>query len=145
MTTTPKALSVRQPWAHAIIHNGKDIENRKRHSGYRGTVLIHASIAMPDDEYRAAVDFMMNSAGLSFPETPARTDLKRGGIIGAVDMLDSIDAHDPRADSGWWMGPRGYVFHNPRPIRFIPCKGTVAPIFWDPAAEIMEQVRAAGI
>ena len=38
-----KALSVRQPWAWAIIHAGKDVENRTWGTRYHGPLLIHAS------------------------------------------------------------------------------------------------------
>lgn len=37
-----KALSVKQPWAWAIIHAGKDIEKRTWRTDYRGPLLIHA-------------------------------------------------------------------------------------------------------
>ncbi|WP_024356700.1 hypothetical protein [Leucobacter chironomi] len=44
--TTPemRILTVRQPWAWAIIHGGKDVENRARNlaGDYRGPVAIHA-------------------------------------------------------------------------------------------------------
>jgi len=39
-----KAISVRQPWAYAILHLGKRVENRDwRGCSYRGPVLIHAA------------------------------------------------------------------------------------------------------
>jgi len=40
-----KALSIRQPWAFAICHLGKRIENRdwRYPPSYRGPLLIHAS------------------------------------------------------------------------------------------------------
>jgi len=38
-----KCLSVRQPWANAIFIAGKDVDNRSRHTDYRGPLLIHAS------------------------------------------------------------------------------------------------------
>ena len=38
-----KALSVRQPWAYAIIYALKDIENRGWPINYRGDILIHAA------------------------------------------------------------------------------------------------------
>jgi len=38
-----KALSVRQPWAWAIIYALKDIENRGWPINYRGDILIHAA------------------------------------------------------------------------------------------------------
>jgi hypothetical protein len=41
-----RALSIRQPWAWAILHAGKDIENRDWKPGnparrFRGSFLIH--------------------------------------------------------------------------------------------------------
>ncbi|MFL6864136.1 MAG: hypothetical protein ACJ8DZ_14170 [Allosphingosinicella sp.] len=45
------ALSIRQPWAHAILHLGKDIENRGRCHRHRGLTLIHASAGMSVEEY----------------------------------------------------------------------------------------------
>jgi hypothetical protein len=38
-----KALSVCQPWAWAIVHGIKTIENRSRPTRHRGPLVIHAS------------------------------------------------------------------------------------------------------
>jgi hypothetical protein len=38
-----KALSVCQPWAWAIVHDIKMVENRWRRTNYRGPLVIHAS------------------------------------------------------------------------------------------------------
>lgn len=40
--TAIRALTVRQPWAWAIAHGGKNVENRSRRTHYRGPLLIHA-------------------------------------------------------------------------------------------------------
>lgn len=42
-----RILTVRQPWAWAIIHGGKTVENRSRNiaGSYRGPVAIHAGVA----------------------------------------------------------------------------------------------------
>ncbi|MBL8866467.1 MAG: ASCH domain-containing protein, partial [Planctomycetia bacterium] len=37
------ALSIHQPWAHAILHFGKSVENRTWSTSYRGPLLIHAA------------------------------------------------------------------------------------------------------
>lgn len=37
-----RALTIRQPWAAAIAHADKRIENRTWPTSYRGTLLIHA-------------------------------------------------------------------------------------------------------
>jgi hypothetical protein len=49
-----KALSVRQPWAHAILHLGKDVENRSKPTRVRERILIQASLKMECPELDAA-------------------------------------------------------------------------------------------
>lgn len=40
-----KALSLTQPWAHAVVHLGKRVENRDWPGcSFRGPFLIHASM-----------------------------------------------------------------------------------------------------
>jgi hypothetical protein len=48
-----KALTVQQPWAWAIVHGGKDVENRSRNlaGSYRGPVAIHAGKREDEDGY----------------------------------------------------------------------------------------------
>lgn len=135
------ALSVRQPWAHAIIHLGKDVENRTRRFAYRGTVLIHASAGMTLEEYSTAIDFIDTArrhTGAS-GRVPSIGMIDKGGIIGAVDIVDSVKEHD----SPWWMGPCGLVMTNPRAFPFIPCRGTVAPLFWTPPEDVLARVRSS--
>lgn len=43
-TVTLRALTIRQPWAWAIIHGGKDIENRSWNTKHRGPLVIHAGM-----------------------------------------------------------------------------------------------------
>ena len=38
-----KALSIKQPWVHAILRQGKNIENRSWTTAYRGWLALHAS------------------------------------------------------------------------------------------------------
>lgn len=69
---TPElALSVRQPWAWAIIYAGKDIENRSWQAvnhglKIRGEICIHAAKGMTQAEYDSASDFML-SIGIACP------------------------------------------------------------------------------
>lgn len=130
------ALSVRQPWAHAIVHLEKDIENRSRTLSHRGLTLIHASAGMTADEYEEAAGFI---GAAVLKGIPHRHALDRGGIIGVVEIVDCVRA----SDSPWWMGPCGLVLRNARPLPFIPCKGTVCPLFWKPDAETQAKARAA--
>ena len=66
-----KALSIRQPWAWAIIHAGKDVENRPWGTRYRGPLLIHASKTL-DQEGRAWIETVL---GIEVPPV-----LPRGGV-----------------------------------------------------------------
>jgi hypothetical protein len=129
------ALSVRQPWAWAIIHAGKDLENRKSLFSHRGLTLIHASAGMTHEEYCDAVDFM-SAAKVNYRALPSFSQLERGGIIGAVEIVDAVR----ESTSPWWMGPRALALRNPRPLPLIPCRGTVAPLFWTPDASTLAEV-----
>ena len=40
-----RCLTVRQPWAWAIVAGLKSIENRSRRTTHRGPLLIHAGIS----------------------------------------------------------------------------------------------------
>ena len=54
-TTSQPALSVRQPWAWALLYGGKTIENRKWTTHYRGRIWIHASERENHDDVEEAV------------------------------------------------------------------------------------------
>lgn len=129
-----RAISIRQPWAHAIVSLGKDVENRSRLFGRRGLTLVHASKGVTEQEYAEAAAFIENGPGVSLPPL---SELERGGIVGVVEIVDAVS----ESDSPWWMGPRALVLRNARPLPFIECAGTVAPIFWKPPAEIIDRLR----
>lgn len=102
MQKSPPALTIRQPWAHYIIHGGKDIENRNKPWKHRGPLLIHAGA---------------NTAGILKAD---RALYQFGAIIGVVDMVDCVTSSNSR----WWInGPYGYVLENPRPLSAVPYVG----------------------
>jgi hypothetical protein len=127
-----KALSVRQPWAWAIIWGGKPVENRTaaalRHMNFDGVdrLAIHASKGMTRDEYEEGAEFMA-SIGVACP--PAR-ELLRGGVIGTV----KFDGITRNAVSRWFFGPRAIVVRDPQPCDFIPARGALGLFDWTPAA-----------
>lgn len=93
-----RVLTVRQPWAWAIIHGGKDIENRVRNvaGAYRGPVAIHVAQA---DAESAPESLWLDHAGwyrARYPQpnkfSPEWSD--RGLIIGVVDLVDVHHADD---------------------------------------------------
>lgn len=112
-----RALSVRQPWAWLIVNGYKDIENRSWKTTFRGRVFIHASKKMTKQEYKFACDYVRNiDPSINIP---LYSELQRGGIIGAVDVVDCIK----ESESPWFMGEHGFVLENPKTVDFIPYKG----------------------
>lgn len=122
------AISVRQPWAWALIHGGKDAENRPLFAPWRPLigkhVAIHASKGMTRAEYVEARDFM-DVLGVRCP--PAG-ELRRGGIIGSVRVVDVVE----RSRSPWFFGPCGIVVDEPMaaPGGGIPCGGQLGVFRW---------------
>lgn len=57
-------LSLRQPWAWAVVHAGKDVENRGRNTAVRGPIVIQAAKGCEPGEYREACEWMV-SRGLA--------------------------------------------------------------------------------
>lgn len=132
------ALSVRQPWAWAIMHAGKDIENRTARAVTlgrmtTGRVAIHAAKGMTRDEYEAARTFILRVAG----DCPRPDDLTRGAVIGTV----TVTRIERRHSSPWFFGPRGLVLADPAPIEPIPAAGQLGYFEWEPRG-LIEQPLA---
>lgn len=130
-----KALSIRQPWAWAIVHAGKDIENRDWPTRYRGSVCIHAAKGMGKAEYSAAASFITRTLGQAPDQewlsrwhgvcaAPYRLD--RGGIVGVAEIVGCVEA----SDSPWFFGRYGFVLRNARPVPFLPVKGSLGFFDW---------------
>lgn len=118
-----KALSIRQPWAWLIIHGGKDIENRSWHTKYRGRFLVHASQGMTRGEYDEALDLVHDIGSMElYQRFPSFNALQRGGIIGSVELVDSLDT----SDSPWYMGQKAFLLTDPKPLPFTLLKGRLS-------------------
>ncbi len=131
------ALSVRQPWAWAIIHGGKDVENRSARAASHGLdprrIAIHAAKGMSRDEYELASEFM---AALDVA-CPRPNDLVRGAIIGVV----TVDAVVKKSTSPWFSGPRGLVLSDPVAVEPIPAVGALGYFEWQRKGEIQLPLR----
>ena len=115
-------LSIRQPWAHRILHEGKDVENRDWRHRFRGFFLIHA--------------------GVSTEELPvSQLHLPRGGIVGLAQIVDCVD----RSESEWFVGRYGFVLHNALALDLTPCRGRLGFFYLDrdTNALVAETVRRA--
>lgn len=161
-----RALTVQQPWAWAIVHGGKDVENRTQAWSYRGPLAIHAGARWSK---RGQESELIRSATASDirPGSPFERwhtpgdwghmpSLTFGAVIGVVDLVAVHVAADGCCDSPW--GEREYgnghpdfdrprrrdIVHlevaNPRPLTTpIPAKGRLG--LWTPAPDLLAQIR----
>lgn len=131
MTDLPDfALSIRQPWAWAIINAGKDIENRDWSTKWRGPICIHAAKGITEAEYNGFIR-TIHTVSLTRPfppgeRVPDQAALQRGGIIGTAEIVDCV----MESKSPWFFGRYGFVLANPKPVEFIPCRGALGFFNW---------------
>jgi len=109
-----KALSIKQPWAWAILHAGKDIENRTWKTDYRGRVLIHTGKKFDAIGWEALKD-----ATRFHHKVPDKSEFLFGGIVGSVEIVDVVE----NSPSPWFQGPYGFVLRNPVEYDFFPLRG----------------------
>jgi hypothetical protein len=83
------ALTVRQPWAWAIVAGYKDVENRSRRTNFRGPLLIHAGAELDPAGFQHLWEMGLYKA------LPA--DLPRGGLVGTIEVVDCTR----RYESDW--------------------------------------------
>lgn len=107
------ALSIKQPWAWAILHAGKDIENRSWETKYRGEFLIHSAKKLDVKAPPELLKMYRKAERMNFPGT------RRGGIIGKVTLTDCVTEHE----SAWFDGPYGFVLENPIALPFRVVRG----------------------
>jgi hypothetical protein len=130
---TKKALTVKQPWAWAIIRGLKTVENRSRPTKHRGTLYIHAGKGWAEEGVKA-IDALRTPMGFQeYPlqhiwEEPARATA--GMIIGTVNVIDchhadecwtgSVDksgaVHEEHCSDWAMSGHYHWVLANARPL-----------------------------
>lgn len=105
-----RAISIHQPWAWAIFHAGKNVENRSRGTLHRGPLAIHASKGLDPAEYQAAAREIWRITGTY---APPPEELLRGVVLGTVDIVDCVrDSQSP-----WAMrGCAHWLLENARPL-----------------------------
>ncbi len=139
MTELPEiALSVRQPWAWAIVAGHKTIENRSKASIRAGRmdcrrIAIHAAIGLKRDEYSWAV-WRLDRHGVRCPRAD---ELVRGAIIGAVDVVAIVS----ESESEWFGGQMGLVLENPAMCDPVPSLGELGYFQWTRAERLAAPLR----
>ena len=127
-----KALTIKQPWAHAILHEGKDVENRSWKRNFRGWLVIHAA-GTPSREAR-------------YPRGVPMPDLKTlpySAIVGVAYVSDIRE----NVKSKWFYKPArgekknfGWVLTKVRRLpKPIPCNGALG--LWNVSPAVMRKIR----
>ncbi len=118
-----KTLSVRQPWAWALVNGVKTIENRSRRTSHRGPLLIHACRGSADLEI----------AMREIPELQGREPLVFGAVIGVVDLIDCVPVGRCKGQR-FAEGPWCWIVANPRLLKPVFCRGFLGLWDFDPEA-----------
>jgi hypothetical protein len=103
-----RALTIKQPWAWAVVAGHKNIENRTWTTSYRGWLIIHAGGA-----WDSSADRFMRRQHIDIPP-----NLPRGAFIGVVELTGVTYGHpSPWADrnAAHWILEQPQTF--PHPIR----------------------------
>jgi hypothetical protein len=120
-TRALRALSIRPPWAWAIAHAGKRIENRSWTTKYRGPLAIHASL-----RFKAAELELLESILGRWIDPGI---FERGAIVATATLADDVPLE--RCSSRWAVGPHCWLLRDVRPLkRPIYVTGTLG--LWDP-------------
>ncbi|OBG21559.1 hypothetical protein A5768_25990 [Mycolicibacterium fortuitum] len=141
-----KALTVQQPWAWAIIHGGKSIENRTQLWSYRGVLAIHAGQRWSERGDRSPLIEEAAKGRSLYPSA-----FTMGAIIGLVDLVDcheNAGCHKPWGESSY-VEHGGHerrrithlVLENPRALdEPIACKGALG--LWTPPPDVVSRLEA---
>lgn len=134
-----RMLSVRQPWAWAIVEGLKGEENRTWSTNYRGPLVIHAG-KQPYEDYSGALNDIELKSGIV---PPHRDALAFGAIVGIAYVIGC----DREVTSSWCI-PGHWYWHlaKQKPWPPIPWKGQQGLISLtdDEICEICERLEAAG-
>lgn len=119
------ALTLKQPWATAIVKLGKDVENRSWTTPFRGELAIHAG---------KSVDPLADLSGYALSES-----LPSGCVVAVVELRDVV-----RDSTSEWArdGHYHWVLSDVHPLALpIPCMGRLN-LFKLPV-DVEEAVKAA--
>jgi hypothetical protein len=113
LVLTVHVLTLKQPWAWAVFHAGKDVENRSYPVAYRGPLYIHAGKAYDPEGAKAVQPFI----------TDPPLSLDFGLIIGHVQLVGCVRDHPSRwaSPGSWhWLIAEPVLLPEPVPHRGLP-------------------------
>ena len=117
-----KAITVRQPFASAIVAGVKTVENRTWRTSHRGPLLVHAAAGSELPTVAPNVVAALERHARAIGDRP------RGVIIGIVTLVDVVRVSGGEVeDDEWAVGPWCWVLRDA--IRFadpVPYRGALS-------------------
>lgn len=130
-----KALSVKQPWAWAIVNGFQPMLSVAEEIDYRGEILIHTGKTDAGEPSWFALRQKMQAAGEDPNDVPDLHELAKGGIVGRVEIIEIMRG----STSPWFEGPIALILARATPLKLIPYPGQLG-LF-----EIPDQVVAQSL
>lgn len=120
-------LSIRQPWADAILFLGKPVENRTWRTDFRKNLTIHTS-ATWDDYGEAWLKMKIRPTTRAIDAFLTKARGRLGRVVGFVDVVDCLRPDDynetAHCECVWAVRPWCWVLRNPVALETtIPMKG----------------------
>lgn len=124
-----QAITVRQPWAWAIMHAGKDLENRTRRLCAPGWYFLHAGKNPGISEYERVAYIIKRDAGVDVPSCidAQAHKIPYGGVIAAMKFGEWVE----QSPSRWFIGPKAVQIEAVVPLPFQPGRGAQGVFPWD--------------
>jgi len=158
-----KALSLRQPWANAVLYLGKNIENRRWNTSFRGEFLIHAAKGMTKKEWADANSFCAEVMGVRHEQNvlPLHPSVcLRGGIVGRARLVGVVPPQVPPYEKllrrirrgektysdgynhNWHMKEQyGFLLESVRETPFVSCVGHLG--FFEVPSDVLARLERA--
>jgi hypothetical protein len=135
-TTDVRALTLINPWAHAIAHLGKRVENRTWAPRQPVRLYIHAGARW---DTIGAVRLRL--------DPKLRTTAPASAIVATADLVStctrSRTADTVVCDCGPWAQPHAIHWHLRSVVPLyepVPCRGALG--LWRPPADVIEAIEA---
>jgi hypothetical protein len=128
-----KALTLLRPWAYAITHLGKRVENRTWRPS-AAMIGVQIAIHAGKGKDNPGAEWILDS-GLAATLPPLAW--QETAIVGVATISGIVEG----SDSPWFFGPYGWVLSEVKAVDVpVPCKGALG--LWEIPAHVIADMRS---
>jgi hypothetical protein len=114
------AITLRQPWAFAVMMGAKAIENRTWNTSHRGPLVIHAGRSV---EHHLVDDVLARVAAARHLQHGRVRQLWRDYCVSGFVATATLHGVTRESEDPWFAGPYGWLLKDLRPIRPVQARG----------------------